>query len=609
MRLRFPQALSVALDRGKSNDVDTPGSAAGDGDADLTTHKFTDKEAAVPGDSDNSSQGDDVNEKPIDTDAQRGVQAAEAVTEVWTKRDLIIAYVLIWIIEFMLAFSSGIVSTLTPYVTSSFEMHSLTATTSIISSLIAGIFKLPFAKIMDIWGRPQALIVMVASITLGLIMMAGCNNVETYCAAQVFYSVGYNGIDFAMTIFIADTSKLRNRSFMIALASSPWLAVTWAYGPAANSILKTIGFRWGFGIWCIILPVICTPLCLLFMYNQRKADKMGLIPPRPSRGTPFQTFIYYCREFDVIGLLLISAGLALFLLSFSIYSYQKDEWRSPLIICFIIFGGLLIIAFALYEKYLAPVTFIPWPLLKNRTVIFTYTMAFSLYCAWYIWDSYFYSLCIVVFRQTITQATYIGNIYTIGSTFWALVLGVAIRFNGRLKWYALCFGVPMTILGVGLMIHFRQPDNKISYIVMTQIFIAFGGGTLVICEQMTVMAVSRHQHIPAVLAIEAMVCNIGSSVGSTIAAAMWTGIFPKKLQENLPASAQANFASIYGDLTVQSSYPPGSPTRIAIDKSYGQTQKLMLITATCLYSITLGSTMLWEDVDVKNMKQRTKGLI
>ncbi|KAL2419469.1 MFS siderochrome iron transporter 1 [Exophiala dermatitidis] len=167
----------------------------------------------------------------------------------------------------------------------------------------------------------------------------------------------------------------------------------------------------------------------------------------------------------------------------------------------------------------------------------------------------------------------------------------------------------MTILGVGLMIHFRQPDVNIGYIVMTQIFIAFGGGTLVICEQMTVMAVSRHGNIPAVLAVEAMVCAMGSSVGSTIAAAMWTGIFPKKLMKNLPDSAKGDFASIYGDLTVQSSYPPGSPTRIAIDKLYGQTQKLMLITATCLYSITLSSTFFWQDVDVKNIKQRTKVLI
>jgi hypothetical protein len=159
------------------------------------------------------------------------------------------------------------------------------------------------------------------------------------------------------------------------------------------------------------------------------------------------------------------------------------------------------------------------------------------------------------------------------------------------------------------MIHFRQPGVDIGYIVMCQIFVAFGGGTLVICEQMTVMAVSTHQHIPAVLAMEGLVAYVGSSIGLAIAAAMWTGIFPQKLLQNLPASAQSEFASIYGDLTVQASYPVGSPTRMAIDKSYAETQKLMLIAATSFYTITLVSTALWKDIDVKNMKQRTKGLI
>ncbi|KAL3456498.1 hypothetical protein BJX64DRAFT_270600 [Aspergillus heterothallicus] len=76
------------------------------------------------------------------------------------------------------------------------------------------------------------------------------------------------------------------------------------------------------------------------------------------------------------------------------------------------------------------------------------------------------------------------------------------------------------------MIHFRHAGVDIGYIVMCQIFIAYGGETLVICEQMTVMAVSRQQDIPAVLAAESMFIKIGSAIGSTFAAAMWTGIFP-----------------------------------------------------------------------------------
>jgi MFS family permease len=96
----------------------------------------------------------------------------------------------IWIIYFVTTMQQNMTTQLTPYVTSAFQAHSLTAATSIMSSLIGGISKLPLAKILDIWGRPQGFALMVASLTLGLVMMAGCNNVETYAAAQVFYWLG-----------------------------------------------------------------------------------------------------------------------------------------------------------------------------------------------------------------------------------------------------------------------------------------------------------------------------------------------------------------------------------------------------------------------------------
>lgn len=500
------------------------------------------------------------------------------------------------------------ITTLTPYVTSNFGEHSLTSTVLIVSSLVSGLIKLPYAKLMNIWGRPQAFGIVIIFMTMGLIMMAGCNSVTTYSAAQVFYSVGYSTIDFTSTIFIADTSSLKSRAFMIAFSASPWMATVWAYGPAVQSVLNTIGFRWGIGIWAIVYPVVTLPLFGLFYFNQKKAEKRGLISKTPSGRTLGQSVWHYLIEFDVVGILLIAGGLALFLLGFALYSYQADTWRSPMIICFLIFGGLLVIAFVFWERFFAPVTFIPWYLMKNRTVFFTYTMVASIYTSWYIWDNYFYSILIVVFRQSVTHATYITQIYTVGSCFCSLIMGVIIRFNGRLKWLALYFGVPLTVLGVGLMIHFRQPGVNIGYIVMCQIFIAFGGGILVICEQMTVMAVSLHQDIPQVLAVETAIANVGGSIGSAIAAALWTGIFPVKLAKYLPAESQADFATIYGSLDVQASYPDGSATRDAITRSYGDTQRIMLITATSLYSISIFSVLMWKDINVKKIKQ-VKGLV
>lgn len=61
------------------------------------------------------------------------------------------------------------------------------------------------------------------------------------------------------------------------------------------------------------------PLFILFVSHYRKAKEAGLMPRRGSSRTTQQSIKYYAIEFDLFGLLMISAGLALFLLPFSLY--------------------------------------------------------------------------------------------------------------------------------------------------------------------------------------------------------------------------------------------------------------------------------------------------
>ncbi|KAB5545790.1 siderophore iron transporter [Coniochaeta sp. 2T2.1] len=545
----------------------------------------------------------------ISYDAQPGVQKMEATTKTWTRGWLIAAYLLIWLVTFVDAMQQGTTGSLTPYVTSSFARHSLTATTGIMSSLIGGLIKLPLAKVIDIWGRPQGFFIMMWFMIIGLIMMAACKNVETYAAAQVFYWVGYNGVSYVCGIFIADTSALKNRAFYFAFISSPYIATVWIGGPLATAFLKSAGgFRWAFGAFSIITPVVCLPLFLVFWLNYRKSKKNGLIIRRESHGTAWESVKHYFIEFDVIGMLLLAGGLALFLLPFSLYSYQSKGWSSSLVICMLVFGVVLLIGFVLYEKYVAPKTFIPFELLADRTVAGACVLSASLFVSFYIWNSYFISFLQVVNGLNVTQSSYIANIYSIGSCFWSLIVGLLIRWTGRFKWLALGFGVPLTTLGVGLMIVFRQPDVNIGYIIMCQIFIAFSGGTLVICEQMAAMAATTHQYIAVVLALEAMFASVGGAIGGTLAAAIWTGVFPKKLAEYLPAEELGNLTSIYGDITVQMSYPMGSPARNAINQAYGDAQKTMLIAATAVQAVSFVAVWVWRDIKIKDFKQ-VKGLV
>ena len=542
-------------------------------------------------------------EEPVHADTQTGVQNIEAVTSVWTTTSLVVAYVMIWIIYLVILMQQGALAALTPFVTSAFQEHSLTPTVSVLSSIIGGVFKLSLAKILDIFGRPQGYLLSVIFATLGLIMMAACNSVELYAAAQVFYTVGQNALLYSISIFVADTSSLRNRGLMLAFASSPNLITTWLSGPISEAYLGGPGWHWAFGTFSIVVPVITLPLFGLFTYNFNKAKKQGLVPKRENQRTAWQSFIYYCREFDAIGLFLLSAGLALFLLPFNIYSMQEQGWRAPLIICLLVFGLVLIIVFILWERFFAPVTFIPYSLLLDRTVFGACVLSATLFISYYCWASLFSSFLMVVNNLSITDASYVSNIYSVGNTLWALVVGWLIRRTGRYKPVCLWIAIPLHIFGIGLMINFRQPGSNIGYIVMCQIFVSFAGGTIIICDQIAAMAAASHQHIAVVLAVEAMFSEIGGAVGLTVAAAIWQDVFPTKLAEYLPVEALPNLATIYGDLNTQLMYPVGSATRIAIQHAYGDAQKMMLIAGTAIWAVGFVATLVWRDINVKGIKQ------
>ncbi|KAK0612108.1 hypothetical protein B0T14DRAFT_595618 [Immersiella caudata] len=469
--------------------------------------KSSDKEANVgvaptPGD------GASTNSDEIDTTAQAGVQRIEAFTKVWTRRDLILANVSIWFIYFMDAMQSSMSNSLVAYVTSDFRLHGITATTSIMSGLIAGLSKLPLAKVLDIWSRPQGF------------------NVETYATAQVFYWVG-------ISIFIADTTHLKNRGFMLAFAASPYIITTWIGGPLAKAFLDGPRWRWGYGAFSITTPVICMLLLYLFYVNARRAEKAGLLPKREqSNRTAWQSVKYYAR--------------------------------SPLILGFLVTGFVLLILFVVWEKYFAPKTFIPYSLLKDCTVLGDCILAGTLFISFYIWDSYFFSFLQTVVYLEITPASYVMNIYSIGSCFWSIIVGLVIRYNGRFKPVALYFSIPLTILGISLMLRFRT-------------------------KGIAAMAATTHQYIAVVLAVESMFASVGGAVGSTVAAAIWNGIFPQRLMEYLPAETKGNFTETHGSLVVQRSFPMGTPTKSAINSAYSEAQKWMLIASTAIQAVSIAS--------------------
>lgn len=186
---------------------------------------------------------------------------------------------------------------LTAYVTSSFSEHSLIPVISIVSNVMSAAAYMVIAKVLNLWDRSYGYLAMMALATLGLILSAACTNIYAYCASQVFLSVGFIGIIFSVDVLTADTSHLRDRGLAFAFTSSPYIITAYA-GPILAEKFYDYNWRWGFGAFAIILPVVGTPLFLFLQKLRRDAEKAGFKLEKPSGRTFWQSTYHYAIEFD-----------------------------------------------------------------------------------------------------------------------------------------------------------------------------------------------------------------------------------------------------------------------------------------------------------------------
>ena len=235
------------------------------------------------------------------------------------------------------------------------------------------------AKIANAFGRLEAFSLSIVLYVAGYIQMAGSNNVKTFASAQIFYSAGNTGLQILQQIFIADTSDLLNRALWSSLPDIPFLITVWVGAPIADSIIARITWRWGYGIWTIVLPVAFLPLALALILNMRKARSLGHIPPSPFKGLSFIggiKSIWY--ELDIMGLLLLTAAFSLILIPCTLAQRAKGGWNNGSMIAMVVIGALSLVCFPFWEssKRLAPRPFLSLRLFKNRTVLAGCAIAF-----------------------------------------------------------------------------------------------------------------------------------------------------------------------------------------------------------------------------------------
>lgn len=237
------------------------------------------------------------------------------------------------------------------------------------------------AKVADVFGRFEAFCLSILIYVLGYVQMAASTNVETYASAQIFYSTGSTGLQILQQVFIADSSDLLNRAFLALLPEFPFLVTVWLGPTIAGVVLQNLSWRWGYGMWAIILPAAFLPLALSLLLNQRKARRMNLIKSlrtKRRKTSLFSTLQRTWYDLDVGGLTLLSAAVTLILVPLTLAANAHNGWKNPSIIAMIVIGSVCFLILPFYEssKKLAPKPLLSLHLLKQRTALAGCALAF-----------------------------------------------------------------------------------------------------------------------------------------------------------------------------------------------------------------------------------------
>ncbi|PVH80094.1 MFS general substrate transporter [Cadophora sp. DSE1049] len=525
-----------------------------------------------------------------DEDGQNGVKNMEAVAMTWTKWGLIFAYMSIFLMAFSTSLEGQVVQSVSVFATSSFQTHSLISTVYVVQGVVNAVIKTPMAKVADVFGRLEAFSFSILLYVLGYIQMAVSKNVETFAAAQIFYSAGSTGLQILQQIFIADTSDLLNRALWSSLPDIPFLITVWIGSLIGNDILSTTTWRWGYGIWCIILPVMFMPLALSFAWQVMK---------------------HLWFELDLGGILLLSAAFALILISLTIASRQSSGWASGKIIAMLVIGITCFILFPFWEniKKLAPHPLIPMHLLKSRTFSAGCGVGFFYFMAFYLSvQPYFYSYLIVVQGESVTSAGRIVQTFSFSSTVSSIIISFFIKYTKYYKPYVV-FGTCIYIMGIGLMIRYRTMGVSTGALVGTQIAVGIGGGMINVPAQLGVQASTDHQHVAVATAVFLTCVELGGAVGSAISGAIWSKNIPTKLNQYLPEAAKSNATAIYNSINNAVIYPMGSLERDAINRAYQETMHTLLIIAIRVTVPIFLLSLLMKNYNLDKMDQGVKGRV
>ena len=123
----------------------------------------------------------------------------------------------------------------------------------------------------------------------------------------------HRGFQLLLSILVADITTLKWRGLFSSLISAPFIINAFVGSNIVTQVLERSGWRWGYGMFAILIPATLCPLLATLFWAEQKARKLGLVPPRndPSEESYVGRRVWnFSQRLDIIGLVLIGMSIS-----------------------------------------------------------------------------------------------------------------------------------------------------------------------------------------------------------------------------------------------------------------------------------------------------------
>ncbi|OZJ05907.1 hypothetical protein BZG36_01177 [Bifiguratus adelaidae] len=414
---------------------------------------------------------------------------------------------------FLSALDQTIVSTALPTIASDFNAASLIGWVGTSYMLTSTVFQPLYGKFSDIFGRKFVFLFAVCTFLVGSILSGASQNMIMLIVFRALQGIGGGGIMSMTMIIISDIVSMRDRGKFQGMIGATF-GVSSVVGPLLGGAFADLPTSKGGWRWCfyVNLPVgaITIAVCILYLRL------------RPVTGDPVAKF----KRIDYFGTFLLVGGVVCILLAVS-FGGNTYPWDSAAVIASFVVGGVVLIAFIIWEIKYAREPVVAPHLFRQRTPLAIFVAQFffgmSFFGAIYYLPIYFQ----IVRGDSATTSGLELLPFLLGLVMFSILSGITVSKTGRYRAF-IWAGTAILTVGGALMRLLSADSNRgeqIGYLLVAGV----GCGC---CMQTLTIAAQTSVHYKDIAIITSL-GNFFRTVGGVFGIAISASVFNNSLSTNL----------------------------------------------------------------------------